>query len=75
LYDKPAFIVLDEPNANLDADGVAALLSAVQQLRQEGSTPVLITHKTNVLAKTTTRQDGHASSMPPRERFFSYRVR
>jgi ATP-binding cassette, subfamily C, type I secretion system permease/ATPase len=50
LYGTPAFIVLDEPNANLDAEGEAALLSAVQQLRQEGSTLVLITHKTNILA-------------------------
>src|SRR5262249_44705519 len=50
LYKKPAFIVLDEPNANLDADGEAALLLALQQLRQQGSTVVLIAHKTNVLA-------------------------
>jgi ATP-binding cassette, subfamily C, bacterial len=50
LYKRPAFIVLDEPNANLDADGEAALLLAVQQLRQQGSTVVLITHKANILA-------------------------
>jgi ATP-binding cassette subfamily C protein len=50
LYDKPAFIILDEPNSNLDAEGEAALVSAVQQLRQQGSTLVLITHKTSVLA-------------------------
>ena len=50
LYDEPAYIILDEPNANLDADGEAALLSAIQQLRLAGSTVLLITHKTNVLA-------------------------
>jgi ATP-binding cassette subfamily C protein len=50
LYGKPAYIILDEPNASLDADGEAALLSALQQLRQAGCTVVLITHKTNVLA-------------------------
>jgi ATP-binding cassette, subfamily C, bacterial len=50
LYAKPAYIILDEPNASLDADGEAALLSAIQQLRQEGCTVVLITHKTNILA-------------------------
>ena len=50
LYGKPAYVILDEPNASLDADGEAALLSALQQLRQEGSTSVLITHKTNILA-------------------------
>ena len=50
LYGKPAYIILDEPNASLDADGEAALLSGIQQLRQEGCTVVLITHKTNILA-------------------------
>lgn len=50
LYDRPAYVILDEPNASLDADGEAALLSAIQQLRQDGSTVVLITHKTNILA-------------------------
>ena len=52
IYGKPAYIILDEPNASLDADGEAALLSAIQQLRQEGCTVVLITHKTNILATT-----------------------
>jgi ATP-binding cassette subfamily C protein len=50
LYGKPTYVILDEPNASLDADGEAALLSAIQQLRQDGSTVVLITHKTNILA-------------------------
>jgi|SRR5579862_1685202 len=50
LYRRPAYIILDEPNASLDADGEAALLFAIQQLRQAGCTVVLITHKTNILA-------------------------
>ena len=50
LYGKPTYVILDEPNASLDADGEAALLTAIQQLRQERCTVVLITHKTNILA-------------------------
>ena len=50
LYGTPVLVVLDEPNASLDSDGEAALLSAVQTLRQQGSTLLLITHKTNILA-------------------------
>jgi ATP-binding cassette subfamily C protein len=50
LYGKPSLIVLDEPNASLDADGENALLSAIQQLKREHCTIVLITHKTNILA-------------------------
>jgi ATP-binding cassette subfamily C protein len=50
LYGRPAFIVLDEPNASLDSDGEAALLTAIQELRQQRCTLMLITHKTNILA-------------------------
>jgi len=50
LYGKPAYVVLDEPNASLDADGEAALLSSIHRLREEKCTVILITHKTSVLA-------------------------
>jgi ATP-binding cassette subfamily C protein len=50
LYGRPTFIVLDEPNASLDTDGEAALLAALQELRQQRCTLMLITHKTNILA-------------------------
>lgn len=51
LYGKPALIVLDEPNSNLDAEGEAALTSALEQLRRARQTVILITHKTSVLAQ------------------------
>ncbi len=44
IYDEPALIVLDEPNANLDDAGEAALAQTVQQLKAKGKTVVLITH-------------------------------
>jgi ATP-binding cassette subfamily C protein len=50
LYGNPVFVVLDEPNASLDAEGEAALLSAVQHFRDEGSTMILVTHRTSILA-------------------------
>lgn len=70
LYGAPPFIVLDEPNSSLDADGEAALLSAVQQLRQRGSTLVLISHKTNILAvvdKVLLLNQGRVQSFGPRD--------
>ena len=51
LYGMPALVVLDEPNASLDADGEAALLAALQQLKSAGRTVILITHKTNILSQ------------------------
>ncbi len=50
LYGNPAFLVLDEPNSNLDAEGEHALIQALQDVRREGKTVVVITHKTSLLA-------------------------
>jgi ATP-binding cassette subfamily C protein len=51
LYGDPVLVVLDEPNASLDAEGEAALVNAVQQLRSNRRTVIIITHKTNILAQ------------------------
>jgi ATP-binding cassette subfamily C exporter for protease/lipase len=52
MYGDPALLVLDEPNSNLDDVGEAALVQAVQDLRQRGKTIVLITHRTSAIAAT-----------------------
>ncbi len=49
MYDDPAVIVLDEPNANLDDAGEAALVAAVQDLHKQGKTVFLITHRLNIV--------------------------
>ncbi len=36
LYGRPRFLVLDEPNANLDAEGEAALMRAMRAMRDDG---------------------------------------
>lgn len=50
LYGSPALVVLDEPNASLDDVGERALVHAIQQLKREGVSVVLITHRTNIIA-------------------------
>ncbi|MFP6847646.1 MAG: type I secretion system permease/ATPase [Pseudomonas sp.] len=50
LYGLPALVVLDEPNSNLDEDGERALLTALAELKKQGNTVVLITHKPSLLA-------------------------
>lgn len=50
LFGKPVLVVLDEPNANLDGDGDRALADALQELRKQGVTVVIINHRPNLLA-------------------------
>ena len=45
VYGDPALVVLDEPNANLDDAGEAALMNTVAQLKAKGKTVFLITHR------------------------------
>ena len=49
LYGNPSFIVLDEPDANLDRVGEAALIRALDIIKQHETTVVLITHRTRIL--------------------------
>ncbi len=50
MFGSPRLIVLDEPNAHLDADGEEALAAALATLKKEGSTIVLIAHRLNPIA-------------------------
>lgn len=49
LFGDPKVVVLDEPNANLDNDGEAALSAAIKGLRARGTTVILVSHKNNIL--------------------------
>ncbi|ATE62229.1 type I secretion system permease/ATPase [Thauera sinica] len=49
LYGDPRIVVLDEPNSNLDDVGEAALGRAVEDLKQQGSTVFLITHRRGIV--------------------------
>jgi ATP-binding cassette subfamily C protein/ATP-binding cassette subfamily C protein EexD len=45
LFGNPRFLVLDEPNSNLDGEGEQALLRAMDQLKANGTTVVLVSHR------------------------------
>ncbi|BCJ08244.1 peptidase [Pseudomonas sp. RtIB026] len=51
LYGDARLIVLDEPNSNLDSHGEAALANAIVQLKAQGRTVVLVTHRSAALAQ------------------------
>lgn len=70
LYGDPSLLVLDEPNANLDDVGEAALVQAVLQAREAGRTVVLVTHRTNILGVSDTLvllRDGLVAMQGPRQ--------
>jgi len=50
LFGDPKLLVLDEPNAHLDADGEEALARSLQALKAAGCTVVLIAHRLNPVA-------------------------
>lgn len=50
LYGGPFLVVLDEPNANLDSDGDAALTAAIAGVRERGGIVVVIAHRPSALA-------------------------
>ncbi len=50
LFGNPFLVVLDEPNASLDAEGENALTNAITTMRQKGSIVVVIAHRPNALA-------------------------
>ena len=45
VYGMPKYVVMDEPNSNLDEVGENALVATVQALKHNGSTVVLTTHR------------------------------
>ena len=49
LYRRPKFVVLDEPNSNLDDRGEVALNEAIKILKSAGSTVLIVSHRQGVL--------------------------
>ncbi|MDA0962108.1 MAG: type I secretion system permease/ATPase [Proteobacteria bacterium] len=50
FFGNPRFLVLDEPNSNLDAAGNRALANAIRHAKQSGITVVVITQKPSLLS-------------------------
>jgi PrtD family type I secretion system ABC transporter len=70
LYGSPRLLVLDEPNANLDAEGEQALVKALTAARAEGTTIVVIAHRPAVIGmvdKILVLRDGLIDMYGPRE--------
>jgi len=69
-YGDPKFVVLDEPNSNLDQVGDAAFAHAVQTLKAHGATVVIVSHRPNIMQhadKMLVMNQGQVSMFGPRE--------
>ena len=77
VFGDPFLIVLDEPNANLDAEGENALSRAIVMLRRNNSIVIVISHRPNAIAALNMAMvlyEGKAIAFGPREEIFE-RVR
>ena len=68
LYGNPRLVVLDEPNANLDAQGEAALTAALGELKARGVTTIMVGHRPAVMSqldKLAVLKDGALEAFGP----------
>jgi ATP-binding cassette subfamily C protein len=49
LFRSPRYIILDEPNASLDAEGDMQLIRTLEQLKVAGKTILVVAHRLSVL--------------------------
>ena len=70
LYGGPVLVVLDEPNANLDAAGDRSLAQAILDLKERRATVVVMAHRPSAIAavdKLLMLRDGKVEAFGPKE--------
>ncbi len=70
LYGEPVFIVLDEPNANLDMEGEVALVQAIQAAKANGAAVIVIAHRPSAIQSVDLilfLRDGTQAAFGPRD--------
>lgn len=77
LYGDPVLLVLDEPNANLDAQGAKALNAAIRQFKANGKSVIIMAHRPSGIAECETLlviQDGVRKAFGPRDEILDAQV-
>ena len=70
LYRDPFLVVLDEPNASLDAAGDAALSEAILSVRRRGGIAIIIAHRPSALSvvnKVLVLANGQTRAFGPKD--------
>jgi ATP-binding cassette subfamily C protein len=74
LYGDPFLVVLDEPNANLDAEGEAAVIRAIAAVRKRRGIAVVIAHRPSALGAVDLvlmMESGRVKAFGPRDEVLS----
>jgi PrtD family type I secretion system ABC transporter len=74
VFGDPFLVVLDEPNANLDADGENALSRAIETLRAKQCVVIVVSHRPSALAALNVAMvlyEGKVIAFGPREEVFA----
>jgi PrtD family type I secretion system ABC transporter len=74
MLGDPAYIVLDEPNASLDLEGEEALMRALDSMKANGATVVIISHKPSIFRaadKMLVLREGRVELFGPRDQVMS----
>ncbi|WP_298863873.1 type I secretion system permease/ATPase [uncultured Sulfitobacter sp.] len=70
VYGIPRYVIMDEPNSNLDAAGDDALSDAILALREAGTTVVVMAHRPSAIAavnKVLVLHGGRVAEFGPRD--------
>lgn len=70
LFRNPRYVILDEPNASLDAEGDAQLIVTLETLKARGVTQLVVAHRLSLLPvvdKLLVLQGGQMSHFGPRD--------
>src|SRR6202022_4248591 len=74
VFGNPFLVVLDEPNANLDAEGENALTRAIDILRRGSCIVIVVSHRPSALASLNMAlvlYEGRVIAFGPREEVFA----
>jgi PrtD family type I secretion system ABC transporter len=69
MFGRPKLIVLDEPNSNLDGDAEARLTQALERLKEQGTTVIVVSHRPTLVQgvdKVLLLKDGALEMFGPR---------
>jgi ATP-binding cassette, subfamily C, bacterial PrsD len=71
LFGDPFLVLLDEPNSNLDPEGEAALVAAINNAKARGAIVLLVTHQMQILrtvSKILLLRGGKVAGWGPRDK-------